>query len=98
DPHLDRFLRSAELARIPLPFPRERLRQIILETAAASGHVEGSVRYWLSAGPGGYGLGPGEFPGTVYSIRLRQRKNSIRIGHRHQLVDRRSRIFVPHFQ
>ena len=68
DPHLDRFLRSAELARISLPFPRERLRQIVLETAAASGHVEGSVRYWLSAGPGGYGLGPGECIGSSFYV------------------------------
>ena len=42
DPHLDRLLRSAELARIPLPFPREDLRQIILDTAAASGKRDGS--------------------------------------------------------
>ena len=45
DPHLDRLLRSAELARVPLPFPREELRQIILDTAAASRQREGSVRY-----------------------------------------------------
>src|SRR6266516_1321775 len=36
DPHLDRLLCSAELARVPLPFPREELRQLILDTAAAS--------------------------------------------------------------
>jgi 4-amino-4-deoxychorismate lyase len=60
DPHLDRLIRSAEGARIPLPFPRERLRRIILETAAASRQRDGSVRYWLSAGPGGYALGPAE--------------------------------------
>src|SRR5918992_5410926 len=36
DPHLDRLIQSAEGARIPLPFSRERLRQIILATAAAS--------------------------------------------------------------
>ncbi len=59
DPHLDRLIKSADGARIPPPFPRERLRQIILETAAASRQREGSVRYWLSAGPGGFGLGPG---------------------------------------
>src|SRR5438132_13386606 len=59
DPHLDRLLRSAELARISLPFPRGQLRQIILDTAAASGKHDGSVRYWLSAGPGGFALGPG---------------------------------------
>jgi len=68
DPHLDRFLRSAELARIPLPFPREGLRQIILDTAAASGRLDGSVRYWLSAGPGGYGLGPAECTGSSFYV------------------------------
>src|ERR687889_2061678 len=36
DPHLDRLIRSAQGARIPLPFSREELRQIILDTAAAS--------------------------------------------------------------
>src|ERR671923_1302241 len=64
DPHLDRLIKSAEGARIPLPFPRQQLRQIILETAAASRQREASVRYWLSAGPGGYGLGPAERAGS----------------------------------
>jgi len=68
DPHLDRLIRSADGARIPLPFPRERLRQIILETAAASCQREGSVRYWLSAGPGGYGLGPAECVGSSFYV------------------------------
>src|ERR1700758_3358651 len=31
DPHLDRLLRSAESARIPLPFSRGQLRYIILD-------------------------------------------------------------------
>ncbi len=68
DPHFDRLLRSAELARISLPFPRAQLRQIILDTAAASGRREGSVRYWLSAGPGGYGLGPAECVGSSFYV------------------------------
>jgi 4-amino-4-deoxychorismate lyase len=68
DPHLDRLIRSAEGARIPLPFPRERLRQIILETAAAGRQREASVRYWLSAGPGGYGLGPAECVGSSFYV------------------------------
>src|SRR6266478_5609795 len=68
DPHLDRLLRSAELARIPLPFPRGQLRQIILDTAAASGKHDGSVRYWLSAGPGGFGLGPAECVGSSFYV------------------------------
>jgi len=68
DPHLDRLLSSAESARIPLPSPRERLRQIILDTAAASGKRDGSVRYWLSAGPGGYALGPAECVGSSFYV------------------------------
>ncbi|HVO94117.1 MAG TPA: aminotransferase class IV [Terriglobales bacterium] len=68
DPHLDRLIRSADSARIRLPFPRERLRQIILETAAVSRRREGSVRYWLSAGPGGYGLGPAECVGSSFYV------------------------------
>jgi 4-amino-4-deoxychorismate lyase len=68
EPHLDRLIKSADGARISLPFSRERLRQIILETAAASGRREGSVRYWLSAGPGGYGLGPTECVGSSFYV------------------------------
>jgi 4-amino-4-deoxychorismate lyase len=68
DPHLDRLLRSAEGARIPLPFPRDDLRQIILDTAAASRKLNGSVRYWLSAGPGGYALGPAECVGSSFYV------------------------------
>jgi 4-amino-4-deoxychorismate lyase len=68
DPHLDRLLRSTELARISLPFSRDRLRQIILDTAAASGRRDGSVRYWLSAGPGGFGLGSAECVGSSFYV------------------------------
>ena len=68
DPHLDRLLKSAGGARIPLPFSREQLRRIILETAAASRRRDGSVRYWLSAGPGGYGLGPAECVGSSFYV------------------------------
>ncbi|HEX9787378.1 MAG TPA: aminotransferase class IV, partial [Candidatus Binatia bacterium] len=68
DPHLDRLIQSADGARIPLPFARERLRQIILETAASSRRRDGSVRYWLSAGPGGYGLGPAECVGSSFYV------------------------------
>jgi 4-amino-4-deoxychorismate lyase len=68
DPHLDRLLKSAESARIALPCPRERLRQIILDTAAASAKRDASVRYWLSAGPGGYALGPAECVGSSFYV------------------------------
>jgi 4-amino-4-deoxychorismate lyase len=68
DPHLDRLLRSAEAARIPPPFSREQLRQIVLDTAAASRQQDGSVRYWLSAGPGGFALGPAECTGSSFYV------------------------------
>jgi 4-amino-4-deoxychorismate lyase len=68
DAHLDRLLRSAGLACITPPFPRERLREIILDTAAASRQREGAVRYWLSAGPGGFGLGPAECVNSSFYV------------------------------
>jgi 4-amino-4-deoxychorismate lyase len=68
DPHLDRLLQSAESARIPVRFSREQLRQIILDTAAASRQRDGSVRYWLSPGPGGFALGPAECIGSSFYV------------------------------
>jgi 4-amino-4-deoxychorismate lyase len=68
DAHLERFLRSAEMARIPLPFAPEQLRQIIIDTAAASRWRQASVRYWLSAGPGGFGLSPSECVGSSFYV------------------------------
>ncbi len=68
DPHLERLLRSAEMARIPLPFPPEQLRQIILDTTAASGRRDGSVRYWLSPGPGGFALSSAECVGSSFYV------------------------------
>ena len=68
DQHLERLVRSAAMARIPLPFPPEKLRRIIMETAAASGRRDGSVRYWLSSGPGGFALAPTECVGSSFYV------------------------------
>ncbi len=70
DAHLERFLRSAEMARIPLPYEADQLRQIIIDTAAASGRREASVRYWLSVGPGGFGLSPSECVGSSFYVMI----------------------------
>jgi 4-amino-4-deoxychorismate lyase len=70
DDHLQRFYDSAKLARIPLPFNPERIRQIILDTAAASRHRDGSVRYWLSAGPGGFGLDSSECIASAFYVMI----------------------------
>ena len=68
--HLDRFIRSAGLSKLPLPCSRDEMRAIIVRTAAASGRRDGSVRYWISAGPGNLGLPPaaGAEPGFFVMI------------------------------
>ena len=61
-PHVERFLNAAARANIPLP-PRtspEQLVRVILETAAASQELTGYVKYFLSAGRGGFGLSGSE--------------------------------------
>ncbi|CAL5223376.1 g5881 [Coccomyxa viridis] len=58
DDHLDRFYTSAGKAALVPPYARPQLRRIILETAAASQRFDGSIRYWLGAGQGGFGISP----------------------------------------
>jgi 4-amino-4-deoxychorismate lyase len=68
--HLDRFVRSARTSRLPLPGAREEMRGLIARTAAASGKRDGSIRYWISGGPGSFGLTPaaGAEPGFFVMI------------------------------
>jgi 4-amino-4-deoxychorismate lyase len=42
--HLDRLLRSAELARIELPFDKEHMIHVILQACAASKRQNASIR------------------------------------------------------
>ncbi|EFN54669.1 hypothetical protein CHLNCDRAFT_52990 [Chlorella variabilis] len=68
DQHLHRFLASAAKANIPLPpgMTVEQMRRTILETTAASCKLNGHVRYWLSAGRGGFGLSGNECLGSAF--------------------------------
>jgi 4-amino-4-deoxychorismate lyase len=68
--HLDRFLLSAERSRLRLPGSREEIRHIIVNTTAASGQRDGSIRYWLSSGPGSFELAPaaGAEPGFFVMV------------------------------
>jgi 4-amino-4-deoxychorismate lyase len=70
DAHLDRFIKSAERSKLKLPGTREKMRDIIVQTAAASGRKDGSIRYWLSSGPGSLELTPakGAEPGFFVMI------------------------------
>uniref|UniRef100_A0A0E0DNS9 Uncharacterized protein n=1 Tax=Oryza meridionalis TaxID=40149 RepID=A0A0E0DNS9_9ORYZ len=58
DSHLDRLLVSASKAKISSPFSRETLRAILVQMTAASKCRNGSIKYWLSAGPGDFLLSP----------------------------------------
>ena len=64
--HLDRFLQSASNAKVSPPFPRSTLRSILLQLAAASKHKKGTLRYWLSSGPGNFLLSPAELPTSAF--------------------------------
>ncbi|XP_043688033.1 D-amino-acid transaminase, chloroplastic-like [Telopea speciosissima] len=66
DTHLDRFLRSASKAKICSPFPRSSLRSILVQLAAVSQCRKGSLRYWLSAGPGNFLLSPAGCPTSAF--------------------------------
>src|SRR5688572_20735832 len=68
--HLDRFLQSAARSKLVLAGSRDDMRDIIVRTAAASGRREGSIRYWLSSGPGSLELSPaaGAQPGFFVMI------------------------------
>jgi 4-amino-4-deoxychorismate lyase len=70
DAHLDRFLKSAERSKLKLPASRDEMRDIIIRTTAASGRRDGSIRYWLSSGPGNLDLTPvaGAEPGFFVMI------------------------------
>ncbi|CAK9162675.1 unnamed protein product [Ilex paraguariensis] len=66
DDHLDRFLRSASKAKISSPFPRSILRSILIQLTAASQCKKGTLRYWLSAGPGDFLLSPAGCPTSAF--------------------------------
>jgi 4-amino-4-deoxychorismate lyase len=68
--HLDRFLMSAERSKLRVSPSRGEMRDIIVKTTAASGTRNGSIRYWLSSGPGSLELTPaaGSEPGFFVMI------------------------------
>ena len=70
DAHLDRFLQSAERSKLALWGTREQMREVIIRTTAVSGRRDGSIRYWLSSGPGSLELSPaaGAQPGFFVMV------------------------------
>jgi len=70
DAHLYRFILSAARSKLRLPGSREEMRDIIVKTAAVSGRKDGSIRYWISSGPGSLELSPaaGAEPGLFVMV------------------------------
>ncbi|XP_047335139.1 D-amino-acid transaminase, chloroplastic-like isoform X2 [Impatiens glandulifera] len=66
DVHLDRFLRSASSSRISSPFPRSTLRNILIQLTATSQCKKGTLRYWLTSGPGDFLLSPAGCPSSAF--------------------------------
>ena len=68
--HLDRFLLSADRSKLRVSPSRAEMRDIIVKTTAASGQRNGSIRYWLSSGPGSLELTPaaGSEPGFFVMV------------------------------
>ncbi|KAI3753722.1 hypothetical protein L2E82_25783 [Cichorium intybus] len=66
DGHLDRILVSASRAKISSPFPKSTLRTILIQLTAASNCKKGTLRYWLSAGPGDFLLSPSGCPTSAF--------------------------------
>ncbi|GBG74343.1 hypothetical protein CBR_g18754 [Chara braunii] len=76
DDHLDRLLRSAAAAKLEAPFPRAQLRHLLITLANLAGCTDGHLRFWISAGPGGFFTSPAECPRTVfYAVVLAQAKD-----------------------
>lgn len=66
DGHIDRILVSASRAKISSPFPKSTLRTILIQLTAASNCKKGTLRYWLSAGPGDFLLSPSGCPTSAF--------------------------------
>lgn len=54
------------MAKIKLPYGRESLRRILIQTVSASKCKKGSLRYWLSAGVGDFQLSPSGCHGPAF--------------------------------
>lgn len=62
DAHINRMKRGAKAIHLEPPCTWERLREIVLEVAAATDAENGLVRVLLGRGPGGFGIDTKECP------------------------------------
>ena len=65
DPHIDRFLNSAKMYRMPLPYTREEIRQATIEVVRVNKLTECYIRPLAFRGFGAMGLDPRPCPVQV---------------------------------
>jgi branched-chain amino acid aminotransferase len=64
DAHLQRLESSAAAIRLPLPFALAEIRHILIETSAAANLSEGTLRLFVSRGPGSFSVSPADTVGS----------------------------------
>lgn len=64
DQHLDRLENSAAKISLALPFSKNEIRDIIIETAMVAGASDILIRLFISRGPGGFTTNPYESVGS----------------------------------
>ena len=74
DPHLARMKRSCEALFLQPPCSWKRVRELILETTAASGHDEGLITALIGRGPGGFTIDFRECPESSLYLVIRKLK------------------------
>lgn len=78
DRHVARFFKSMEAANIPPPTDESTVKALILRVAAAGGLREGQLRFYASAGPGGFALDQAEcVRSQFYCVAVKKRTNEM---------------------
>ena len=77
DRHIERFFKSMAAANIPPPLDESTAKSLILRVAAAGGLREGQLRFYASAGPGGFALDKAEcVKSQFYCVAVKKRTNT----------------------
>jgi len=67
--HVARFKASAAAAGVKLEISDAELQRVVLDTAAASKKLNGIVKFWASAGRGGFGMSSAECASSsIYAL------------------------------
>lgn len=68
DEHLERLFSSAEKISLPIPYKKEEIRNLIVETLKAAKTDNCVIRMFVSRGPGGFGPSPYDSCGSQLYI------------------------------